>query len=178
MISIAKMMQYDKNEENNDSSPTIQAVLAMTMKIMMKMKMKMTMTSLLAMTPLVAGQHDVADAVEKQWVPGAVYSSYNSSSKSLLSCIRSIYQRTFVDKNTCVLAVQPWDEEHNVLWQRYIISNNKWNTSKVTTTNQFSYLPYQQSLLAYNKQVRRKKQENSFFKNHENLFLRIMKTCF
>ena len=64
MISIAKMMQYDKNEENNDSSPTIQAVLAMTMKIMMKMKMKMT--SLLAMTPLVAGQHDVADAVEKQ----------------------------------------------------------------------------------------------------------------
>ena len=66
MISIAKMMQYDKNEENNDSSPTIQAVLAMTMKIMMKMKMKMKMTSLLAMTPLVAGQHDVADAVEKQ----------------------------------------------------------------------------------------------------------------
>ena len=68
MISIAKMMQYDKNEENNDSSPTIQAVLAMTMKIMMKMKMKMRMkmTSLLAMTPLVAGQHDVADAVEKQ----------------------------------------------------------------------------------------------------------------
>ena len=62
MISIAKMMQYDKNEENNDSSPTIQAVLAMTMKLMMKMKM----TSLLAMTPLVAGQHDVADAVEKQ----------------------------------------------------------------------------------------------------------------
>ena len=44
----------------------------MTMKIMMKIKMKMKMkmkikmTSLLTMTPLVAGQHDVADAVEKQ----------------------------------------------------------------------------------------------------------------
>ena len=62
MISIAKMMQYDKNEENDDGSPTIQAVLAMIIIMMMEMKM----TSLLAMTPLVAGQHDVADAVEKQ----------------------------------------------------------------------------------------------------------------
>ena len=70
MISIAKMMQYDKNEENDDGSPTIQAVLAMIIMMMMEMKtkikMKTKMTSLLTMTPLVAGQHDVADAVEKQ----------------------------------------------------------------------------------------------------------------
>ena len=43
-----------------------------------------------------------------------------------------------------------------------IISNNNWNTPKVTTTNQFSYLPYQQSLLAYNKQVRRKNKKTFF----------------
>ena len=66
MISIAKMMQYDKNEENDDGSPTIQAVLAMIIMTKMKMMMEMKMTSLLTMTPLVAGQHDVADAVEKQ----------------------------------------------------------------------------------------------------------------
>ena len=34
--------------------------------------------------------------------------------------------------------------------------------TKVTTTNQFSYLPYQQSLLAYNKQVNWQKTVRAF----------------
>ena len=44
----------------------IMMMMMMMMKMEMKMKLKVKMTSLLTMTPLVAGQHDVADAVEKQ----------------------------------------------------------------------------------------------------------------